>query len=246
MKEQLRGIPDKGIGYGALRYLGEAELRAQFDGLAAPRVTFNYLGQFDQSFDEDSLFVPARESAGHGRGDEAPLDNWLSIDGQVLDGELSLAFTYSRRMYDPATVEALAKDYQAELKAILAHCMSAEAGGLTPSDTPLAGLSQAQIDALPVTAGEIEDIYPLSPMQQGMLFHALQEPEAALYLNQLTVPIEGLDIARFEAALACVFAPVMRSCAPASPGTAPFPSPCKSCTRPWRLPCWFWTGAAAP
>ena len=189
-----------------LKYLGAAPVRAQLEGLAEARVTFNYLGQFDQSFDEASLFAPAQENGGHGRAAGAPLENWLSVGGQVYEGELCLSFDYSRQMYKDETIEALARDYQAEIEAIVAHCLDDEAGGLTPSDVPLARLTQAQLDALPVPAREIEDVYPLSPMQQGMLFHALHTPEAGHYLNQLSVPVEGLDVARFKQAFAFVIA----------------------------------------
>ena len=72
---------------------------------------------------------------------------------------------------------------------------------LTPSDLPLAGLSQAQIDALPVPAAEIADAYPLSPLQQGLLFHALHAPEAGLYVNQVLATFDGpLDAGRFARA----------------------------------------------
>ncbi|MGO4129851.1 condensation domain-containing protein, partial [Inquilinus sp. YAF38] len=72
---------------------------------------------------------------------------------------------------------------------------------LTPSDLPLAGLSQAQIDALPVPAAEIADAYPLSPMQQGLLFHALHAPETGLYVNQVLATFDGpLDAGRFARA----------------------------------------------
>ncbi|WP_395683090.1 amino acid adenylation domain-containing protein, partial [Inquilinus sp.] len=66
------------------------------------------------------------------------------------------------------------------------------------SDVPLAGLTQAELDALPVPAVEIEDLYPLSPMQQGMLFHSLQMPE--LYVTQIRVDVDGLDAGRFARA----------------------------------------------
>jgi len=43
----------------------------------------------------------------------------------------------------------------------------------TPSDFPLAHLNERQLAQLQRTAGPIEDLYPLSPMQEGMLFHSL-------------------------------------------------------------------------
>jgi non-ribosomal peptide synthase protein (TIGR01720 family) len=206
VKEQLRAVPNRGLGYGVLKHLCGADVRASLEGLSKPRVTFNYLGQFDQSFDAASLFVPVEEAGGRGRDPQAPMSNWLSIDGQVYDGELSLTFAYSRQMYAAETIEALARDYRSELETIIAHCLEDASGGLTPSDVPLAGLTQAQLDGLPVPAREIEDIYPLSPMQQGMLFHALHDPKAGHYVNQLSVSIEGLDLEKFRSAVAFVIA----------------------------------------
>ena len=49
--------------------------------------------------------------------------------------------------------------------------------------------------------GEIEDLYPLSPIQQGLLFHALDAPEAGAYVVQLAVSFGAeLDPAAFERA----------------------------------------------
>ncbi|WP_394543881.1 non-ribosomal peptide synthase/polyketide synthase [Azorhizophilus paspali] len=202
IKEQLRSVPNKGIGYGILRYLGSADIRQRLSLLPEARVTFNYLGQFDGSFaqDEGALFEPASESAGQARSEEAPLGNWLSINGQVYDGELRLEWTFSQDVYRPDGIERLARAYEQALADIIVHCADENNRGVTPSDVPLAGLSQEQLDALPVPAGEIEDIYPLSPMQQGMLFHSLLEHEAGHYINQMRVDVQGLDVARFRAA----------------------------------------------
>ncbi|MCY4124733.1 MAG: condensation domain-containing protein, partial [Pseudomonas sp.] len=65
---------------------------------------------------------------------------------------------------------------------------------------PLAGLSQAQLDRLPVPAEAVEDLYPLSPMQQGILFHTLEAAQQGLYVSQTSVQVQGLDNARFLAA----------------------------------------------
>ncbi|QKZ07661.1 non-ribosomal peptide synthase/polyketide synthase [Pseudomonas eucalypticola] len=199
IKEQLRAVPDKGIGFGALRYLGDAPGLAQ---LPVPRITFNYLGQFDGSFAEgDSAFLtPAMELAGASQSETAPLANWLAINGKVYGGELSLNWTFSRAMFNDATIEALAADYAEELQALVAHCIEPGHAGLTPSDVPLAQLSQAQLDSLAIPASQIEDLYPLSPMQQGMLFHALYEQGSGHYINQMRVDVKGLDVDRFQAA----------------------------------------------
>ena len=200
VKEQLRAVPDKGIGYGVLRYLAPSPVVAALAALPQPRITFNYLGQFDRQFDEGALFVPSTEGSGLAQDPLAPLANWLTVEGQVYGGELSLQWGFSREMFSCATIQQLADDYADELKALIAHCCGLEAGQATPSDFPLAGISQSQLDALPQVGAEAEDLYPLSPMQQGMLFHSLYEQDAGDYINQMRVDVQGLDVARFRAA----------------------------------------------
>ncbi|QXH69762.1 non-ribosomal peptide synthetase [Pseudomonas asgharzadehiana] len=197
VKEQLRAVPDKGIGYGLLRYLGAPAAREALAGLAAPRITFNYLGQFDRQFSESALFVPAAQGSGQAQDPEAPLANWLTVEGQVYGGELTLQWGFSREMFDTATIQRLADEYATELKALIEHCCATPAGQATPSDFPLARLSQQQLNALPVAGPAIADLYPLSPMQQGMLFHTLYEPDAQAYINQLRLDIQGLDLLAF-------------------------------------------------
>ncbi|WP_409317001.1 non-ribosomal peptide synthase/polyketide synthase [Pseudomonas sp. KCJK9016] len=202
IKEQLRAIPNKGIGFGVLRHLGDAATQTSLKALAMPRITFNYLGQFDGSFDAEdgALFSPAGENAGLEQSLDAPLDNWLGVEGQVYDGELDLRWTFSREQFNEATIAGLAEDYERELQALIRHCCEADSMGVTPSDFPLAQIDQAQLDAIPVPAAHIEDLYPLSPMQQGMLFHTLYEQGTGTYINQLCVDVDGLDPERFRAA----------------------------------------------
>ncbi|WP_256658338.1 non-ribosomal peptide synthetase [Pseudomonas sp. DG56-2] len=68
---------------------------------------------------------------------------------------------------------------------------------VTPADFPLTKLTQAQLDNLPIPVDQVQTLYPLSPMQQGMLFHTLQSSAASLYVTQTSVPVEGLDNQRF-------------------------------------------------
>ncbi|MDP9785927.1 non-ribosomal peptide synthase/polyketide synthase [Pseudomonas fluorescens] len=202
IKEQLRAIPDKGLGFGVLRYLGDTQTRRTLAALPMPRITFNYLGQFDSGFsdDADGLFIPASEPAGTPQSPLAPLDNWLTLNGSVYAGELSIDWTFSTQMFDESTIQRLAQEYAQELQALIEHCCQPRHQGFTPSDFPLAGLNQAQLDALQLAPRQVEDIYPLSPMQQGMLFHSLYEQQAGHYINQLRVDVEGLEVERFRQA----------------------------------------------
>lgn len=200
VKEQLRAVPDRGLGFAALKYLGADADRARLQGLPVPRITFNYLGQVDGIFNEQALLRPAPEGKGDERSPDALLGNWLTVSGQVFDGVLALEWSFSGEMFQHADIQHLADSYAAELALLVEHCLDPAAGALTPADVPLAGLDQAALDGLGLVARDVTDLYPLSPMQQGMLFHSLYQAEAGAYINQLHVDIGGLDAARLRTA----------------------------------------------
>jgi amino acid adenylation domain-containing protein/non-ribosomal peptide synthase protein (TIGR01720 family) len=207
IKEQLRAVPHKGLGYGVLRYLADDLSRQSMAGLPLAPITFNYLGQFDQSFAADALFHPLDEAIGAAHDANAPLPNELSVDSQVYGGELVLRWTFSAERFDAQTINDLADAYLGELQSLIEHCLRDDAGGLTPSDFPLAQLNQTQLDALPVPAAVIEDVYPLTPMQEGMLLHTLLEPGTGLYYMQDRYRINSeLDPQRFAQAWQAVIA----------------------------------------
>ncbi|MGJ5068406.1 non-ribosomal peptide synthase/polyketide synthase [Bradyrhizobium oligotrophicum] len=205
IKEELRAIPARGLGYGVLRHCGSPEQRAALADGAEPRIVFNYLGQFGAG--SDLAFALAPEGTGPSRSASAPLGRWLGINGQVLDGRLKLTFSFGRRRYRRTTIERLAACYSKALRELVAHCTSG-VHGITPSDVPLSRLGQPELDLLGATRDwrDVEDIYPLSPMQQGMLFHALRDSDSGNYVSQIAVDIEGADAARLRAAWQAVTA----------------------------------------
>ncbi|MBY4899382.1 non-ribosomal peptide synthetase, partial [Cupriavidus sp. AU9028] len=72
---------------------------------------------------------------------------------------------------------------------------------LHAADFPLARLSQTQLDGMGLEPMRVQDIYPLSPMQAGMLYHsAARQDSGSAYINQLRIDVEGLDPARFAQA----------------------------------------------
>ena len=199
VKEQLRSIPHRGIGYGLLRYLAaDMTIRGQLSSLPQAQVSFNYLGQFDQVLTGTSLLTLARESAGQGSAPQAGRSHLLEISGGVVGGKLHMAWTYSEQSHHRSTIEALAESFIRALRALIAHCSALGARVYSPSDFPLARIDQEQLHRLSAGGQEIEDIYPLSPLQEGMLFHTIYSPETDVYVEQLNCTLHGaLDVAAF-------------------------------------------------
>jgi amino acid adenylation domain-containing protein/non-ribosomal peptide synthase protein (TIGR01720 family) len=147
VKEQLRSIPKGGIGYGLLRYVHpDTGVRAALQALPQAEISFNYLGQLDQTLSESSLFGPAKESSGPPHSSVGSRSHLLEVNGFVVAGRLHLDWTYSQRVHRWATVERLAQGFLEALEALIAHCRSPEAGGFTPSDFPGATLSQENLN----------------------------------------------------------------------------------------------------
>ena len=148
VKEKLRAIPNSGIGYGLLRYLGDEESVSQLQNCPKSDIRFNYLGQFDGNLQPSSLFKLASESTGVDRSLKGNRFYLLDINSSVVEEKLQLNWTYSSAIYHQNTIEKLAKCYVEKLREIIQHCQSPEAGGYTPSDFPNAGLDSEELDLL--------------------------------------------------------------------------------------------------
>jgi len=147
VKEQLRAIPNRGIGYGLLRYLsGDEDIVANLGRQAQAEVRFNYLGQTDRALPHAALFKPAHEATGPAQSPAAERGYLLNIIGAVTGGELRLEWTYSENIHRRETIERLAETYLKELRTLIANARSADATSLSPSDFPSAKLSQADLN----------------------------------------------------------------------------------------------------
>ncbi len=135
IKEQLRAIPNHGIGYGILRYLSrESEIIESLSSLPQAQVIFNYLGQFEGILTKSSAFTVASESSGNEQSQINHRSHVLEIDSMVIDSCLQLNWTYSCNLHRKSTIESLAQSYLANLRSLILHCQSPDAGGFTPSD----------------------------------------------------------------------------------------------------------------
>ena len=217
VKEQARAVPDRGVGFGMLRHLsGDAAAREAMAAVPAPAVVFNYLGRFDQEgFAAEGALRPAAEGPGPLRAPRNRRAHLLEVGARVVAGRLEVSWGYSRALHDEATIRGLAERFLDEVRALVEHCLRADAGGYTPSDFPLAGVPQGALDRLRGRYGEIADLYPLSGLQEGMLFHSVRADAGHPYHVQLLVSLRGLgDPARFRRAWAETLRrhPALRTC----------------------------------
>ncbi|MFE2289624.1 amino acid adenylation domain-containing protein [Streptomyces sp. NPDC059452] len=193
-KEHLRTTPNRGIGHGALRHLGN-----RFDKPVQPTVSFNYLGQFDST-------SPEPDASGDGAllrdvgflqdGDTSPLDPrpyLLDVVSRIVDGRLLIEFGRQEGTLPTTDIDILATHYITALQEFIDHCTHPDTtGGHTPTDFPLANLDQPTLDHITHHHTDIQDILPLMPMQAGMLFHALMEPDSPAYIEQLILTIDDI------------------------------------------------------
>lgn len=157
IKEQLRAIPHHGIGYGLLRYLGpDQNIVAKLLSIPQAEVSFNYLGQPTQSENPTALLRPLNESNGRAFSTQTRRKHVLDILSHVSGGQLHVEWMYSEQVHLPATIEQLAQNYIQALQRLIAHCLSPEAGGYTPSDFPLARLDSQMLSKIAQMIAEEE------------------------------------------------------------------------------------------
>ncbi|MFM0341712.1 amino acid adenylation domain-containing protein [Paraburkholderia fungorum] len=207
VKDSLRAVPNKGLGFGVLRHYGDPATRAALAAVPRPRVTFNYLGQFDAP--RDAALRPRFGGAGRERDPAGPIGNALAIHAYI-DGDatrtLKVHWVYGATQFGRATIEALAQRFETALAELTAACtarLAQRGAGATPGDYPLAragGLTLAALERVPLDLRTVDDIYPLSPMQHGILFHSLFAPEQSTYVNQLVATLIEPDVERLRAA----------------------------------------------
>jgi non-ribosomal peptide synthase protein (TIGR01720 family) len=145
VKEQLRQVPDDGLGYGLLRYLNPATA-AVLAPLPPASLAFNYLGRI-------TLGTEGATDGLMGGVDRAlPLVHAVTINAMTVDGPagpvLQARWHWAPTLIAATTIQQLADDWFAALTHLVAYAAEPGAGGRTPSDLPLVDLTQAEIDEL--------------------------------------------------------------------------------------------------
>ena len=119
--------------------------RSNLRALPRAEVSFNYLGEFDQTLPEGSLFAPAAEEAGPGQSPAQLRTHLLAVSAMVAGGRLRMDWSYSENLHRRASVERLAEAFADRIRDLIGHCRTAEMG-YTPSDFPQATLRDEDLE----------------------------------------------------------------------------------------------------
>jgi nonribosomal peptide synthetase CepB len=193
IKEQLRTVPGDGLGYGILRHL-DPDAGPVLAELPAAQIGFNYLGRFTAA---DSAAGAWRQLELDGDADEQiAVTHPLEASGVVRDGPdgpvLSLALSWPAALLSQSQARALLTAWGDMLTGLAAHATGPGAGGHTPSDFPLVVLGQEQVEELEAVRPGLADVWPLSSLQEGLLFHALYDQDTVdVYGGQGALGLEG-------------------------------------------------------
>nr|APD71797.1 non-ribosomal peptide synthetase 8 [Streptomyces sp.] len=212
VKEQLLSLPDKGAGYGLLRYLNPqtAEVLRRY---STGQIGFNYLGRFSSTSDVPEHLRGLGWTLAEGTtelianpGERLPALSTLDVGAMVTDTEqgpqLAARLAFPSGLLPKEDVEELAELWSTALQALARHAALPGAGGLTPSDVPLVQVTQGEIEAWEERYPGLEDVWPLTTMQDGLLFHAqLAGSTFDAYQMQLVFHLSGeVEPARMRAA----------------------------------------------
>lgn len=192
IKEELRAIPNKGMGFGVLRYLCDASKElCDLQKLGRSQISFNYLGQWSAGKNEGGLFSLLQTSSNWNDAPDNNVSHLLNINGEVIDKQLKVHWSYSKNHFKRETIQLFADAFIKRLKDLVAHCVSSSLFGYTPSDFPLSRLNQKTIDQVFSSIPHLQDIYPLSPLQEGLLFNDLLHSDRDTYFIQTGFELEG-------------------------------------------------------
>ncbi|MFK8013840.1 MAG: amino acid adenylation domain-containing protein [Gammaproteobacteria bacterium] len=154
-KTMLRALPDRGLAYGASRYLsGESTVRDALAQLPPAKVLFNYLGQWDRARAGGHWFHFARPVQ-LSEAPDMPREHAIAINVIAYDGQLTITWTYSESLHRRETIETLANTFRAHLIALIDACRDGGGSALAPTDFPTAGLDQSGLDDLLADFGDL-------------------------------------------------------------------------------------------
>ena len=184
VKETLRRVPNHGVGYGILQYIGTAALKRD----VAVDLSFNYLGQLDEGGADRFFRMNHDLPQGNAMADGNRFGPPLGLVCHVREGALAFRLAYDTNVHAKKDCETFLCTLIKELTETRNHCLGVSVPEPTASDLGELQWNDEEYNRVVETFARrnatIRRIYPLTPMQEGFLFHRLSEPDSSAYVLQ--------------------------------------------------------------
>lgn len=198
VKETLNTVPLNGMPFQCAQYI--ARQSTELDNQA--QISFNFLGQRtdDQPGNWEAIDLDSKNWIANDFPRQHLLDITAAIEGEVLQ----VNWIYHRELHHTETIQRLSEALVTSLQELTGQMNTISGNVFTPSDFPLTTLDQQQVDTIYNRVQQeklppISDIYPLSALQEGILFHALYAYESRAYFVQVQLNLTGkLDLDIFK------------------------------------------------
>ena len=188
VKETLHRIPNKGVGYNILAFVpGKDNL--EFERERIPKLVFNYLGDVAGTEDNRKYFAPDSRDGFSAGLDYQAAKNCdgpdLALNCLIDEGRFSLHLNYNTELYDEKTARSFAQGILEEIGELAAHLEGVRQPVITASDLGETAWSEEEFSAVVAEFAErnehLQRIYPLTPLQEGMLLAHVTDPTAYAY-----------------------------------------------------------------
>ncbi len=190
VKEKLRGVPKKGVGYGILKYT-TAQDDPAFALELKPEIIFNYLGDFSRSAEKSNIDIVDFDY-GQTVSDNQRMDHVLEINLLETDGMLQLSIVYDSNEIESAQIKAFTESFANNVNLLTEFCCQVDHTVLTPSDFSNESITVKELkSALDKHSGNIEKIMDMTPMQLGMLFDYRLNEKSQTYFEQVVLHLKG-------------------------------------------------------
>ncbi|MBV9059419.1 MAG: amino acid adenylation domain-containing protein, partial [Pseudonocardiales bacterium] len=201
VKEQLRALPDHGIGFGLLRYLN-SHTAPELAALPTAQIGFNYLGRFPArgtplaAANPDWAPAPEASALSGDLDPDMPLAHGLELNALIRDDEdgprLEAYWSWAAQIWSRHDIDEITQLWKQALHGLVNYACQPGVGGHTPSDFPMVDLTQHDIDGLQSSHPDLVDVLPLAPMQEGLLFQSLYDHHSCdVYTVQLVFDLDG-------------------------------------------------------
>ncbi len=205
IKEQIREVPNNGVGYGVLRYLHpDAEVRESLAGESPWNIEFDFQEPVNNS--TEKWLHKTKDNIALNSNEIPNSDTRLMVNCSVVKDKLRINWKFSSLQYNLKSISALAKEFMKHLNGLIHHCCESSPT-YTPSDFGLHGkVNYRELDTFlakktgTATRGElVNSLYPLSPFQEGIMFHSLFNVHSGEYVNQISCELVDLQVEHFRA-----------------------------------------------